>query len=110
LAGQRSKPKDCSVRFEPTDVPPLVALGLAAGLAGFIIAVLVGITVSFPLADRQEYRGPLQRLPPAPRLQVAASEELTAYRAAKRKELEQAPLPIDAAMRKTVEQGWGPPR
>jgi hypothetical protein len=91
-------------------VPPLVALGLAAGLAGFIIAVLVGITVSFPLADRQEYRGPLQRLPPAPRLQVAAAEDLTAYRAAKRKELEQAPLPIDAAMRKTVEQGWGPPR
>jgi hypothetical protein len=110
LAGQRSKPKDCSVRFEPTDVPPLVALGLAAGLAGFIIAVLVGITVSFPLADRQEYRGPLQRLPPAPRLQVAAAEDLTAYRAAKRKELEQAPLPIVAAMRKTVEQGWGPPR
>ena len=75
-----------------------------------MIAVLVGITVSFPLADRQEYRGPLQRLPPAPRLQVAAAEDLRAYRAAKRKELDQAPLPIDAAMAKTVEQGWGPPR
>lgn len=110
MAGHHSSRDDRSVRFEPTDVPPLVALGLAAGLAGFVIAVLVGITVSFPLADRQEYRGPLQRLPPAPRLQVAAAEDLRAYRAAKRKELDQAPLPIDAAMAKTVEQGWGPPR
>ncbi|MGN6057245.1 MAG: hypothetical protein ACTHOI_01490 [Sphingomicrobium sp.] len=110
MSGQRTSQKDCSVRFEPRDVPPLVPLGLAAGLAGFIIAVLAGITLSFPLADRQEYRGPLQRLPPEPRLQVAAAEDLTAYRTAKRKELENAPLPIDAAMRKTVEQGWGPPR
>lgn len=110
MAVQPSSAKERSVRYEPTDVPPLVALALAAGLAGFVIAVLVGITVSFPLADRQEYRGPLQRLPPAPRLQVAAADDLTAYRATKRKELEQAPLPIEAAMRKTAEQGWGPPR
>jgi hypothetical protein len=110
LAAQRSGRDDRSVRYEPTDVPPLVAAGLAAGLAGFVIAVLAGITIGFPLADRQEYRGPLQRLPPAPRLQVAPADDLSGYRAAKRKELSQAPLPIDAAMARTAEQGWGPPR
>jgi hypothetical protein len=96
-----------AVRFEPKDVPPLLALLLAAGLAGFVIIVLVGITLGYTLADRQQYRGPLQHLPPAPRLQVAPVQELRRYEEAKAKELQHSPLPIDAAMRATAQQGWG---
>lgn len=98
------------VRFEPTDVPPRLALMLACGLAGFVIIVLVGITLGYPLADRQQYRGPLQQLPPAPRLQVAPVEELRRYKNSKAQELRQSPVPIDAAMRATAQQGWGTPK
>lgn len=97
-------------RFEPRDVPPLLPLWLAAGLAGFVIAVMLCITFFYPLANRQEYRGPMQRLPPAPRLQIAPGSDLARYDAAKQRELKHAPLPIEAAMRATAAQGWGPPK
>jgi len=99
-----------AVRFEPKDVPPILALLLAAGLAGFVIIVLVGITLFYPPADRQEYRGPMQQLPPAPRLQVAPADDLAHYQATKARELRGSPVPIDAAMRATAKQGWGPPK
>ncbi|MGN6588731.1 MAG: hypothetical protein ACTHKE_00350 [Sphingomicrobium sp.] len=98
------------VRFEPKDVPPLLPLWLAAGLAGFVIIVLAGITMFYPLANRQESRGPLQQLPVAPRLQVAAADDLARYRKAKDQELRRSPTPIDAAMRATAQQGWGSPK
>ena len=65
-----------NVRFEAGDVPPWLPLWLAAGLAGFIVIVLLGITIGFPLADHQQFRGPLQVLPPGPRLQVAPGDDL----------------------------------
>ncbi len=99
-----------AARFEPKDVPPLLPLWLAAGLGGFVIIVLVGIWLFYPLANRQEYRGPMQHLPAAPRLQVAPAEDLARYRAAKAEELHRAPMPLDQAMRATARQGWGPPK
>jgi hypothetical protein len=99
-----------TARFEPKDVPPLLPLWLAGALGGFVIIVLVGITLCYPLANRQQYRGPLQQLPPAPRLQVAPAGDLAQYRIAKREELQRSPMPIDAAMRATAQQGWGPPK
>jgi hypothetical protein len=72
--------------------------------------VLVFITIGFPLADHQEYRGPLRALPPAPTLQVAPVMELQRYKAAKLKELDSSQLPIEQAMRETAKQGWGPPK
>jgi hypothetical protein len=101
---------DGEVRFEPKDVPAFLPLWLAVGLAGFVVIVLGGITISFPLADHQEYRGPMQPLPPAPRLQVAPAQDLKSYQAAKQRELKHAPMPIDAAMQATAKQGWGPPQ
>lgn len=102
--------KKNEVRFEPKDVPPLLPLWLACGLGGFVIFVLLGITLFYPLANRQEARGPLERLPPAPRLQVAPANDLAAYRRAKDKELQRSAVPIDQAMRATAHQGWGSPK
>jgi hypothetical protein len=97
-------------RFEPRDVPPLLPLWLAAGLAAFVVIVLAGITIGFPLADHQEHRGPTQPLPPEPRLQVSPMQDRAIYEDTKRAELEHSNLPIAAAMQATAQQGWGPPR
>jgi hypothetical protein len=68
--------------------------------------VLVGVTIGFPLADHQQYRGPLKALPPAPRLETAPVDDRQRYEAAKARELKA----IDAAMAATAQQGWGPPK
>lgn len=94
-------------RFEPGDVPPFVPLWLGAGLASFVVGVLLIISVGFPLADRQEARGPLQPLPAAPRLETAPNDHLAAYRAAKQRELGgKSDARIEAAMAATASQGW----
>jgi hypothetical protein len=108
MRGQQGKEED--VRFEPADVPAFLPLWLAAGLASFVIIVLVGITIAYPLADQQQYRGPMQALPPAPRLQLTPGQDLKAYQAAKRRELQGPNSSIEAAMQATAKQGWGPPR
>lgn len=97
---------EAASRYEPLDVPPFVPFWLGSLIAAFIVAVLVGITIGYPLADRQEYRGPLKALPPAPRLQSAPMADLKRYQAAKQKELKS----VDAAMQATAKQGWGPPK
>jgi hypothetical protein len=109
LARARARPDDRDVRFERSDVPAFLPLWLAAGLGGFVVVVLVGVSIAFPLAVHQQYRGPLQSLPPAPRLQVSPGQDLKAYEAAKARELKTAPLPIDQAMKVTAAEGWGPP-
>lgn len=109
-AKRRARAQEAEVRFEPRDVPALLPLWLAGGLAAFVVIVLAGITLSFPLAVHQEYRGPLQPLPPQPRLQVSPHQDLSAYEAAKRRELHGGQPGIDAAMEATARQGWGPPR
>jgi hypothetical protein len=94
-------------RFEPRDVPPLLPLWLGLLLAAFIGAVLLTIDLGYPLATHQQSRGPLQPLPSSPRLETAPHRDLEQYEAAKRKELRSS---IDAAMKATAEQGWGPPK
>ncbi len=101
---------DHAVRFEASDVPPLLPLWLASGLAGFVVIVLAGIAFSFPLANHQQYRGPMQALPPAPRLQVAPGQDLKSYHSARRRALTGSQQPIEDAMRATAAHGWGPPR
>ena len=108
-AGDRASDDRAAVRFEPRDVPALLPLWLAAGLAGFVIIVLAGIAISFPLADHQQYRGPMQPLPPQPRLQVSPHQDLTDYQNAKKHELQRGDTPIRASMEATARQGWGPP-
>ncbi|MGN6848930.1 MAG: hypothetical protein ACTHJK_05585 [Sphingomicrobium sp.] len=103
-------PTEAPARYEPLDVPPWVPFWLGCLLAFSVIGVLVFITIGFPLADHQEYRGPLRALPPAPTLQVAPVMELQRYKAAKLKELDSSQLPIEQAMRETAKQGWGPPK
>ena len=110
LDQDRASPPKSTTRYEPKDVPPYLPLWLACLIGGFVALVLVGITIAFPLADRQQYRGPMQALPPAPRLQVAPVTEREWYEAAKQQELKSAPLPIEAAMQATAKQGWGPPK
>ena len=99
-----------ATRYEPKDVPPLLPLWLACLIGGFIALVFIGITIGFPLADGQGYRGPQQALPPAPRLEVAPVTELQHYEAVKRRELKTSPVPIESAMKETARQGWGPPK
>lgn len=110
MSKARARSDDGEVRFERRDVPAFLPLWLAGGLGGFVVIVLTGISLAFPLAVHQEYRGPLQALPPAPRLQVSPGQDLKAYEAAKAHELKTSPLRIDQAMKATAEQGWGPPR
>ena len=97
---------DAASRFEPRDVPPFLPLWLGVLIASFVIGVLVWVTVGFPLADHQQYRGPLKALPPAPRLETAPVADRQRYDAAKRRELKS----VDAAMKATAQQGWGPPK
>ena len=97
-------PHEQAPRFEPRDVPPLLPIWLAAGLAGFVALVFFVIWAGFPLANHQEYRGPMKALPAAPRLQIAPGGDLARYDQAKRRELSRER--IDAAMAATARQGW----
>jgi hypothetical protein len=108
----RSEPNsiEAPARYEPLDVPPWVPFWLGCLLALSVIIVLVFITIAFPLADRQEYRGPLKVLPPAPRLEIAPVMDRQQYEAAKLRELKGSQLPIAQAIEETAKQGWGPPK
>jgi hypothetical protein len=111
-SAQPPKPDDTATRYEPLDVPRFVPLWLGLIIAGFVVLVLIAIWIGFPLADRQEPRGPMHQLPPAPRLETAPMAELQRYHSAKREELagKGATMPIEEAMRATAQQGWGAPR
>lgn len=108
----RSQPdaSEAPARYELLDVPPWVPFWLGCLLALSVIAVLVFITIAFPLADHQEYRGPTKALPPGPRLEIAPVIDRQQYDAAKLRELTGSQLPIDQAMQETAKQGWGPPK
>jgi hypothetical protein len=110
LEKDQPSPGESAVRYEAKDVPPLLPFWLACLIGGFVALVLVAISFGFPLADHQEYRGPMQALPPAPRLEVAPITQRERYEAAKQQELKTSPTAIGAAMRKTAQQGWGPPK
>lgn len=110
LEQDEASPPESVVRYEPKDVPPLLPFWLACLIGGFVALVLIAITVGFPLADHQQYRGPMQALPPAPRLEVAPVEERQRYDAGKQEELRTSAVPIAAAMQATAREGWGPPK
>lgn len=97
---------DAASRFEPRDVPALLPFWLGMLIAFFVVGVLVGVTLGFPLADHQQYRGRLKSFAPAPRLETAPVADRQRYDAAKARELKS----IDAAMQATAAQGWGPPK
>jgi hypothetical protein len=101
-----SSPPMAPSRHEPSDVPRWLPFWLGCLLAAFVGGVLLTIRLGFPLANHQEYRGPLKALPPAPRLESAPHGDLERYQAAKQKELRG----IGAAMKATVNEGWGPPK
>lgn len=87
-------------------MPALLPLWLGLLIAAFIVGVLVWVTIGFPLADHQQYRGPLKPLAPAPQLETAPVAKRQGYDAAKKQELNS----IAAAMQATAQQGWGPPK
>ena len=105
-------PAETASRYEPLDVPPLLPFWLACLLAAFVGGVLLVVSLGYPPATHQQYRGPLKALPPAPRLELSPHYDLQRYEAAKQRELHGSPtsVPIETAMRETVQQGWGPPR
>jgi hypothetical protein len=102
--------REAASRFEPLDVPPWLPFWLAVLLAAFVVGVLVAISIGYPLATHQEYRGPLKALPPAPTLQTAPGRDLQNYQRAKTQELSKGAVPITEAMKQTAQRGWGPPK
>jgi hypothetical protein len=112
LKTDQTSPAESEARYEPLDVPPLLPFWLACLLGAFVGGVLLYISLVFPLATDQQYRGPLKPLPPAPRLESAPARDFQRYQAVKRQELGGSAhrLPIEAAMRETARQGWGPPK
>jgi hypothetical protein len=103
---------EAASRYEPLDVPPLLPLWLGCLLAAFVGGVLLIVSLGYPLATHQQYRGPLKALPPAPRLESSPHYDLQRYEAAKQQELRgsRTSIPIEIAMRETAKQGWGPPK
>lgn len=93
-------------------MPAMLPFWLGLLIAGFVGGVLLSIDLGFPRAVHQESRGPLQPLPPEPRLQSAPAADLQRYEAAKRAQLSgrDGAIPIEEAMRATARQGWGTPK
>ena len=101
---------------ERSDVPPMLLLALAAGLALAIGIVMAALAAAFPRAAQDQEKGPFRPLPPAPRLQVDPRADLLAYRAAAQAKLRsygwsdraqgRARVPVTEAMRAVAAQGW----
>jgi hypothetical protein len=102
--------------YERSDVPPLLLLALAAGFAltvAILMAILAGV---YPRSLNDDFKGPVQAFPPAPRLQSAPRRDLVAYDSAERRQLRtygwsdraqgRVRVPIDQAMRQVAAQGW----
>lgn len=108
----QASPAEPRSRYEPLDVPAMLPFWLACLLAAFVVGVLLYVSLVFPLATHQPYRGPLKPLPPEPRLESAPAGNLQRYREKKQHELRRSAqrLSIEAAMQATAKQGWGPPK
>ena len=102
--------------YERSDVPPFVLLGLAVGFALMVAIIMTVLTAVYPHALDDDYKGPVQALPPAPRLQTAPRRDLVAYDAAERRQLEtygwadraqgRVRAPVQQAMRQVAAEGW----
>jgi len=102
--------------YERSDVPPLLLLALAVGFAVTVAIIMTVLAAVYPHALNDDVKGPLQALPPAPRLQTAPRRDLVAYDAAERRRLEtygwsdrahgRVRLPVQHAMRQVAAEGW----
>jgi len=88
--------------FERSDAPPWLIVALAAGLAATVIGLMLVLALLFPQALVDRPKGPIDPLPPAPRLQVRPRADLARTEAAEAKGLRT----IDAAMRAVAAEGW----
>ena len=102
--------------FERSDVPPRLLAALALGFALTVAAVLVALGLAFPEALHDIDKGPLQALPPQPRLQLAPRADRRAYEQAGARRLhsygwadrgrQRVREPVERAMREVAAQGW----
>lgn len=109
MAKVRSK-----VEYERSDAPPRLLAALAGGLAVSIAIVIGGVAIAFPHAIGPSPRGPLEALPPQPRLQADPARDLVAYRQLENHRLANygwttdghVRVPIDKAMNEVAANGW----
>ncbi|HEX4739579.1 MAG TPA: hypothetical protein VH331_18675 [Allosphingosinicella sp.] len=102
--------------YERSDVPPVVLLALAVGFALTVAIVMIVLAAAYPHSLNDDFKGPTQPLPPAPRLQTTPRSDLVAYQAAERRRLEtygwtdraqgRVHEPVSQAMRQVAAQGW----
>src|SRR5579875_620634 len=102
--------------YERSDVPPSLLLALALGFALTVAIVMAVLGVAYPRSLNGVFKGPIQALPPAPRLQIAPRRDLVAYDTAERRQLEtygwsdraqgRVRVPVDQAMRQVAAEGW----
>lgn len=102
--------------YERSDVPPFVILGLAAGFALTVAIVMAILAAVYPRSLNDDFKGPVQALPPAPRLQTAPRRDLVAYDAAEGRRLQtygwtdraqgRVRVPVAQAMRQVAAEGW----
>jgi hypothetical protein len=102
--------------FERSDAPPGLLLGLAAGFAASVAAVLLTLALGFPSALGDIAKGPLAPLPPQPRLQAAPLLDRIAYERRETRRLEsygwadpahrRVHVPVEGAMREVAAKGW----
>jgi hypothetical protein len=105
----RSQPQ-----YEHSDASPRLLAALAAGLALSIAIVIGGVAIGFPQVLSATPRGPLQALPPGPRLQPNPAEDLARYQQLEGHRLANygwtadghVRVPIDRAMNQVAAQGW----
>lgn len=92
--------------YEQSDAPPWLPAALGSGLAICVAGLLLLISSFFPAALTPTPRGPLQPLPPAPRLQVEPGADLIRYQQIAEQRQDHAPLSIEQAMRTVAKRGW----
>jgi hypothetical protein len=102
--------------YERSDVPPLLLLALAVGFAVTVAIVMAVLAAAYPRSVNDDFKGPIQALPPAPRLQTAPRRDLVAYDAAERRRLDtygwsdrtnlRVRVPVKQAMRQVAAEGW----
>lgn len=108
-------PSNPDVAYEHSDVDPRLLAGIAAGLVIIVVIVLVSLRVAFPVARDRAVDSPQGRLPPAPQLQADPARDLALFRRAEDDALSSygwvdrssgtVRIPIDEAMRKTLQRG-----
>lgn len=100
--------------YERADAPPWLIVSLAAILAISVALVLGALAETFPAALQPAPRGPMQPLPPTPRLQTDPDVDIARYKIAEEAKLGgygwtadgHVRVPVEEAMRAVAKQGW----